>query len=494
MNDISHRTENYQIDIMPFIEGEFVQSSSDAVVELFDPATGRKSVEVPIGAEIDIEKAVSSARAAYEDGRWCGRPPSQRREVLLKFANMIEAAATELDTLDALDMGKPISLPMGAVYAAEYLRYAATAIDKVFGDVYQSDETTLVTQRRIPQGVVAAVVPWNFPTTNAVIKLAPALAAGNCVVLKPSESSPRSSLRLAQMAIEAGVAPGVLNVVPGVGSTVGRALALHMDVDMLTFTGSPAVGKLMLQYSGQSNMKLVHAECGGKSPQVVFADFENLDTVADNVAQNLLINQGQLCVAGTRLLVQKEIEAALVEKVAERFESVVAGDPLEADTTFGPLVNQKQMEKVLTYIDEGNQCGAQLVCGGGRLREESGGFFVAPTLFRQVPPSSTIAQDEIFGPVLSVSAFSTMEEAIHLANSTIYGLFATIWTTQLSTGMKMAKGVRSNVVVNACCPVGEGPGFALSTEPYGQSGVGVESGLTGLESYLRRQLVWFNHG
>ena len=264
----------------------------------------------------------------YDDGRWSRLPPSQRRNILHQFANLIDQSALELDTLDALDMGKPLSVPLGnAASAANLIRYCADAIDKIFGDVFQSDRSVTITQHRLPRGVVGAIVPWNFPTMNSVMKLAPALAAGNCVVLKPSECSPQSAQRLAQLAIDAGLPPGVFNLVPGKGDTVGRALALHLDVDMITFTGSTMVGKLMMQYAGQSNMKVVHAECGGKTPQIVFADFENLDTVADHVARMILINQGQLCVAGSRLLVQKEIEVPLIEKVAERFKQIVVGDP-----------------------------------------------------------------------------------------------------------------------------------------------------------------------
>ena len=484
----------YKIDVMPYIDGKFDPSNSQETAEVFNPTTGETAMESPVGDEVDVERAVVSARAAFDDGRWSELPPSQKQIILLKFADLIDRTASELDALDSLDMGKPISLPMGAAHAAHLVRYCAHALDKIVGDVFSSDATTFVTQRRVPRGVVAAIVPWNFPTTNAILKLAPALAAGNCVVLKPSECSPRSAMRLAQLATEAGLPSGTLNVVPGLGETVGKALALHPSVDMLTFTGSTTVGKLMLQYAGQSNMKLVHAECGGKSPHVVFEDFKDLDAVADSVAQYILLNQGQLCVAGSRLLVQKSIEQPLIKKIVERFATIVAGDPLDPKTTFGPLVNKQQMEKVLAYIASGKEEGAELVCGGDRMLAENGGYYVAPTLFRQVSPQAKIAQEEIFGPVLSVTSFSTPEEALQLANATVYGLFAHVWTSDLATGMKVAKGIRSGVTVHATAPAGEGAGSALSIEPYGQSGVGVESGLAGMESYLRRQIMWFDHG
>lgn len=483
------------INITPFIDGKSSSSNSSKNITVYNPTTGQKFMDIPAGCDADVEQAAQSARLAFEDGRWSGLPPSQRRTLLHKFAECIESEAGELDKMDAMDMGKPVGLSLfDATSAAHLVGHCADAIDQVLGDVYTSDKTSFVTQRRVPRGVVAAVTPWNFPTINAAMKLAPALATGNCVVLKPSECSPQSAMRLVQLATESGLPPGVLNLVPGKGETVGRALALHNDVDMMTFTGSTAVGKLMLQYAGQSNMKLVNAECGGKSPHIVFSDFEDLDAVADNVAQQILVNQGQWCSTGSRLLVQKEVEQPLVKKISERFKNVVAGDPLDPSTTFGPLVNKRQLEKVLGYIATGKDSGAELVTGGDPVLEETGGYFIEPTLFTNVSPDTTIAQEEIFGPVLSVISFNDAEDAIRIANSTVYGLFAHIWTTDLSTGMKVAKQIRSGVAVHACSPVGEGAGAALSIEPYGQSGIGVEGGLAGMEAYLRRQVMWFNHG
>jgi len=281
--------------------------------------------------------------------------------------------------------------------------------------------------------------------------------------------------------------------VPGVGETVGRALALHPNVDMLTFTGSTAIGKRMLQYAGQSNMKPVITECGGKSPQIVFADGLDLDRVADAVAHMLLRNQGQVCSAGTRLLVQREIEAELLEKLSARFKHVVVGDPLDPKTTFGPVVSRQQCAKVMQYIQAGRDSGAELITGGQQLLQETGGYFIEPTLFRGVKPTDSLAQEEIFGPVLSTIAFDTEDEAIEIANSTLYGLAAYVWTTRLATGMKLARKIRSSIVISAKMPTGEGAGHAASSEPAGQSGIGVEGGLAGMESYLRRQMMWFNH-
>lgn len=482
------------IVVSPFIEGCLQPSQSAESFWLNNPATGQRSIEQPVGSEEDVERAVTSSRAAFEDGRWCGLAPSKRSSILHKFADLIEAEASQLDALDALDMGKPLSLTFGnAASSAGAVRYCTDTVGTITGDLYHSDKHCRVIQERVPRGVVSAITPWNFPALSAIGKLAPALATGNSVVLKPSENSPQSAMRLAQLAIDAGIPPGVFNLVPGKGEIVGRALALHNEVDMVAFTGSTGVGKLMLQYAGQSNLKLVQAECGGKSPQIVFADFEDLDTVVDSVAQSILTNQGQICVAGSRLLVQKDIEVPLIEKVAERLKNIRAGDPLDQNTTYGPLVNQTQMERVLSYIDAGTQS-ASLVCGGGRILQDSGGYFVEPTLFSGVDSQAKIAQEEIFGPVLSVTSFTDTEDAIRLANSTKYGLAAYAWTTNLSTGIRLSKGIHAGMVtINSSAIRGE-CSASRSVEPYGLSGVGVEHGKAGLETYLRRQVTWFNHG
>lgn len=412
-----------------------------------------------------------------------------------RLADLIAAEAAALDALDAAEMGKPVREPVGnAATAAELMRFYAEALDKINGDLYASDRHSLVMQRQVPRGVVAAVVPWNFPTYVAVLKLAPALAAGNCVVLKPSELSTRSAMRLAELGLQAGLPSGVLNVVPGLGETVGRALGLHPEVDMLTFTGSTDVGKRMLQYSAQSNMKVVMAECGGKSPHIVFDDGVDLDAAGDAIAKALLTNQGQICSVGSRLLVQRSIQSQVVERIAARLGHIVMGDALDPKTTFGPLASAKQCARVMQYIDTAREEGARLVAGGRRALRDSGGYFVEPTLFDTVSPGARIACEEIFGPVLSVIAFASEEEALRIANATAYGLAAYVWTADIGTGLRMARGIRSSVWINAAAPLGEGAGHAFVAEPAGQSGIGVEGGLAGMISYMRRQLLWVNHG
>jgi acyl-CoA reductase-like NAD-dependent aldehyde dehydrogenase len=482
------------IQVAPLIDGALSQSESDAAVDVINPSDGRRFLSIPAGSVVDVDRAVASARRAFELGHWSEATPSFKKQTLHRLADLIENEAATLDVLDAGEMGKPVSEALAnGKEAAGLMRFYAEAVDKVMGDMYGSDKHSFVAQRQVPRGVVAAIVPWNFPTFNAVLKLGPALAAGNCVVLKPSELSSRSALRVASLALEAGLPPGVLNVVPGLGETVGRALGLHGDVDMIAFTGSTEVGKLMLQYAGQSNMKVVMAECGGKSPQIVFDDGVDLDAASESIAQFLLTNQGQICSVGSRLLVQRSIEPTMLEKISVRMRQTVIGDALDPKTTFGPLASAKQCSRVMQYIETAQAAGALLAVGGRRALQQTGGYFVEPTIFCNVSATARIAQEEIFGPVLSIIPFEDEAEALRIANSTTYGLAAYVWTANLSRGMRMAKGIRSPVTINAAAPLGEGAGHAAAWEPAGQSGMGIEGGLAGMESYLRRQLVWFNH-
>ena len=482
--------------VAPFVDGKPVQSLSDNAFEIREPASGKKLMAIPAGCPDDAERAVRSSRGSFLDGRWCKTAPSAKKRILNRWAELIEANASRLDALDAIEMGKPVTVPIfNGKAAAGFLRFNAEAIDKCPGDVLTSDSASTVIQNRKPRGVIAAIVPWNFPTYSAVLKAAPALAAGNSVVLKPSELASQSALQLAELAIEAGVPPGVLNVLTGCGEIVGRALAEHPQIDMITFTGSAAVGRLILQYAGASNMKVVSAECGGKSPHIVFDDGIDVEAAADSIARAICLNQGQVCSVGSRVLVQDSIEKRLVQKIIALLEDIRVGDPQLKETTYGPLVSETQMGKVLAHIKVGASAGAEMVYGGSRLLPESGGYYVEPTVFINVPERCNLAQEEIFGPVLSVLRFRNLEEAIRLAAGTPYGLAAYAWTTQLTVGFKLSNALQTGVtMVNAVPVTGEGPGYGFSGEPYGLSGVGVEGGVAGLETYMRRQTTWFNHG
>jgi acyl-CoA reductase-like NAD-dependent aldehyde dehydrogenase len=484
------------VEVSPLVEGRQIPSESTELFTTHNPASGEPLSRFGVGCAADVDEAVSAARRTYSSGVWRHTPPSAKKKTLLRWADLIERQAVRLDALDALEMGKPVGVQaFNARLAAEFVRFNAELADKIQGETFTSDSSSTVIQRRIPRGVVAAIVPWNFPTFNAVLKAAPALAAGNSVILKPSELASQATLVLANLALEAGLPPGVLNVVPGCGDIVGRMLAEHMDVDMVTFTGSSAVGKLVVQYAGHSNMKVVSAECGGKSPHIVFDDGLDLDVVASHIAHAIVLNQGQVCSVGSRLLVERSVERPLLERIIPHLARVVAGDPQLPTTTYGPLASQGQMERVLSFISAGRADGAELVHGGLRILEESAGYFVQPTVYAKVPERSRLAQEEVFGPVLVVSGFQDTDDAIRLANSTCYGLSAYVWTSRAETGFRVANEVHAGyTLVNAIAPRGEGPGMAISGEPYGLSGMGVEGGKAGVENYMRRHTVWFNHG
>jgi acyl-CoA reductase-like NAD-dependent aldehyde dehydrogenase len=480
--------------VTSIVDGVAVGSCSDTQVQVTNPSNGRPLFSIPAGCDADVDRAVAAARRAFDDGRWTELPPSSRKQSLHRLASLLAAESAALDALDAEEMGKPVREGFcNSAAAAALMSFYAEALDKLTGDVYGSDRNSLVLQRRVPRGVVAAVVPWNFPTFNAVLKIAPALAAGNTVVLKPSELSSRSALRLAELGLQAGLPAGVLNVVPGLGETVGRSLGLHRDVDMMTFTGSTDVGKRMLQYAGQSNLKLVIVECGGKSPQIVFDDGANLEVAAQAIAQLLLINQGQLCSTGSRLLVQRSAEMKVLEGIADRMRAIKLGKALDPNTSFGPMASLNQCRRVVRYIEEARAQGALLYSGGQRVLLDSGGYFIEPTILRAVAPTSRLAQQEVFGPVLAVIPFDDEAEAIRIANGTIYGLAGYVWTADLSRGMRMAKALRSTVRINPGVLPGEGAGHASSAEPAGESGYGAEGGLAGMESYMRRQRVSIFH-
>jgi 4-guanidinobutyraldehyde dehydrogenase/NAD-dependent aldehyde dehydrogenase len=350
-----------------------------------------------------------------------------------------------------------------------------------------SDTLALIT--REPMGVVGAVVPWNFPLLMAAWKIGPVLAAGNSLVLKPSEKSPLTALRVAQLAVEAGIPEGVLNVVPGFGQTAGKALALHMDVDCITFTGSTATGRLVMQYAGQSNMKRVSVECGGKSPNIIMADYPDLERAAAAAATAIYFNQGEVCSAGSRLLVQESIKDAVLERVQAFSRTMQPGDPLDPETKLGAIVDDLQLNRVMGFIDTGRRDGAKLRFGGERVRKDSGGYFIEPTLFEGVRPNMTIAREEIFGPVLSAITFKTVDEAIEIANDVVYGLVSAVWTRDINTAHRVSKALRAGTVFVNCYDADD------ITVPFGgfkQSGIGRDKSLHALEKYTELKTTWID--
>ena len=473
-----------------FIDGAFRDAASGATFATENPATGQVIARVASGDAADIDAAVRVARAVFERGDWSQMAPADRKIVLLRFADLIEANAEELATLDALEAGKPITdcRDVDLPDTVKTFRWYAEAIDKIFDAVAPTGPGALGLIVREPVGVVGAVVPWNFPILMAAWKIAPALAAGNSLVVKPSKLTSLSAIRLAELGAEAGLPNGVLNVVPGPGPTAGQALGRHMDVDMVTFTGSTEVGRGFLIYAAESNLKQITLECGGKSPQLVLAEPPDLDMVAEQVLFAALMNQGENCSCGSRLIVHRSVHDELVERLVAGIAGWTVGDPMAPDTKIGPMIERPHLDKVLGYIERGRAEGARVVAGGGQVLKESGGYFVAPTIFDNVGNSMTIAREEIFGPVLSTIPFDSEEEGIRLANATSYGLAASLYTRDLDAAFRVARALRAGTVgVNA---YSEGD----ITTPFGgykQSGFGGrDKGLEALEQYTEKKTIW----
>ncbi|WP_322868106.1 aldehyde dehydrogenase [Aquicoccus sp. G2-2] len=465
------------------------QAGEGEPLEIRSPIDGQILTTAERASAADVGRAVQAARQTFEAGVWARAAPAERKRVLHKIADIIEERAVELTVLGVRDNGTEFNMAIKAEAgsAAGTFRYYAEALDKVYGEVAPTPQSVLGLVHREPVGVVGAIVPWNFPLMIGAWKLAPALAAGNSVVLKPAETASLSLLKLAEYCAEAGLPEGVLNVVTGEGSVAGEALAMSMDVDVLVFTGSGATGRRLLEYSARSNLKRVYLELGGKSPNIVFADAPDLAQAAAVSAMAIFRNSGQVCVAGSRLLVERSVHDDFVAMLAEQAGKLSVGDPLDLNTQIGAVNSMVQLEGNLGFVADATAQGADIALGGGRILESTGGYYMEPTVLTGVQPENRVFREEVFGPVLAVSAFDSEAEAVALANATQYGLAAGVWTQNLSRAHRMVREVRAGVVhVNTY-------GGADNTVPLGgvkQSGNGHDKSLHAMEKYMDLKTAW----
>ncbi len=471
-----------------FIDGRWQSAVDEATMAIISPIDGQQLTSLAAAGTVDVDRAVMAARRSFDKGLWSRASPAERKKVLLKIAELIEKHALELAVLGVRDNGTEISMAIKAEpgSAANTFRYYAEAIDKVYGEIAPTAEDVLGLIHRAPIGVVAAIVPWNFPMMIGAWKIAPALAAGNSVILKPAEGASLTLLRLAELCAEAGLPEGVLNVVTGAGAITGEALGLHSDIDVLAFTGSGHVGRKLLEYSARSNLKRVYLELGGKSPNIVFADAPDLDRAAKVSAYGIFRNSGQVCVAGSRLLVERSIADEFAERVSAIAGAMRLGNPLDLATEAGAISSEVQLGKNLDFAAQALSEGAQLRTGGNRILEETGGYYMQPTIF-DVTPDMTLAREEVFGPILAIIPFDTEDDALKIANDTSYGLASAVWTSSLSRAHRMVRNIRAGVVhVNTY-------GGADNSVPLGgvkQSGNGHDKSLHALDKYTDLKTAW----
>ena len=473
------------------IGGRSVEAQAGRVFDKITPIDGRVFAEIARGDSADIDAAVAAARASFEAGSWRQADPKTKKRVLRRFADLIRADIEHLALLETLDTGRPVlnAVNVDVPFAADCIEYYAEFADKLYDEVAPTGPDDLALIRREPLGVVAAIVPWNYPLIITAWKIGPALLAGNSVVLKPAEQSPLSAIRLGQLALEAGLPEGVLNVVPGFGEEAGKPLGLHRDVDMISFTGSTEVGKLMLGYAGQSNLKRVSLECGGKSPHVVLHDAD-IKAAAEAIAWGIYYNAGETCHAGSRVLADARIKDALVEAIAASGEAITLGHPLDPATQMGALIDAGHMGRVLGFVDSGVAEGARIACGGRRAFTASGGFYVERTILDNVAPSMKVAREEIFGPVLVVTPVSGEEEAVQIANDSIYGLAAAVWTSDMNAAHRVSNALRAGTVwVNTY----DRSSMATPFGGFKQSGFGRDRSPHAIDKYADLKTIWTSY-
>lgn len=471
------------------IGGAAVAASDGREMEVCSPLNGAVLTTMAKGTRADADQAIAAARRAFDSGVWADLAPAARKAVLLKWAALIEEHALEIAVLGVRENGTEIGMALKAepLSAAGTIRYYAESIDKLYGEIAPTAPGTLGLVHREPAGVVGAIVPWNFPLMIGAWKLGPALAAGCSVVLKPAETASLTLLRIAELALDAGVPPGVLNVVTGPGAEVGAAIAESMDVDVLVFTGSGPTGRRLLEASARSNLKRVYLELGGKSPNIVFADAPDLDEAVKVTANGIFRNAGQVCIAGSRLLVERSIHDEFVEKLAAFTQTMKVGDPLDPDTTCGAVNSQAQLDRNLAFVEEARAQGRTIVTGGGRILQDTGGYYMAPTVITGVQSDDRLAREEVFGPVLAVQAFDTEDDAVNLANGTDYGLAAAVWTANLGRAHRMVRRIRAGLVhVNTY----GGSDLSVPLGGVKQSGNGHDKSPHAFDKYLDLKTAW----
>ena len=471
------------------IGSKWVKAKQGKIQNIISPINGEKISEIQVSDEADVDEAVKSSKAIFEKGQWSNMPPAAKKKVMHKIADLIEGSMLELAVLGVRDNGTEINMAYKAEpgSAAGTFRYYAEAIDKVYGEISNTSNDFVGLIQREPVGVVGAIVPWNFPLMIGAWKIAPALAMGNSVVIKPSEAASLSILRLGEICLEAGLPPGTLNIVTGNGRTTGQALARHMDVDVLTFTGSGNTGRQLLEYSAQSNMKRVYQELGGKSPNIIFSDTDNLEEAAKVSAMGIFRNSGEVCVAGSRLLVEDKIHDEFLNLISNFSSKLKIGDPLNIQNDVGAINSESQLQSDMDFVKKAETEGGIVELGGKRVHEATGGFYMEPTIVSSVKKDMDIFQNEVFGPVLTVTSFSNEEEAVQLANGTSFGLASGVWTTNLSKAHRMIKKIKAGTVfVNTY----GGSDNTLPLTGVKQSGNGSDKSLHALDKFTDLKSVW----
>jgi gamma-glutamyl-gamma-aminobutyraldehyde dehydrogenase len=487
--DWHQRARDIALPTRALIDGRFSDAADGATFGRTNPATGQLLATVAECGERDVDRAVAAARRTFESGAWSGLAPDDRKAAMLRWADLIRQNLDELALLESLEAGKPVGDTSSADIpaCAATIQWYAEALDKLYDEVAPTGPNDLTTITREPMGVVAAVVPWNYASIITSWKLGPALGAGNSVILKPAEQSPFAALRLGELALEAGIPAGALQVLTGRGHVTGQALGLHDDVDAVAFTGSAEVGKAFLGYAARSNMKRVALECGGKSPQVVTRDCEDLDKAADAIASSIFYNAGQTCHTGSRLIVDRPIKDSLLDRVAERAGQFQPGDPLDTNTGMGAIIEGEALQRIANYVEVARQGGARIVTGGATARADSGGWFYHPTIVDNLAPDSQIAREEVFGPVLSVLDCDGLDEGVRMANDTRYGLAAAIWTSRIGDAHRAARRLRAGTVWINCYDK------SSPVTPFGgykESGIGRDRSLHAFDKYMEIKTTW----